>query len=336
MRTLLQTQEIGSLKKPEWLLRTLRDARVTKEAKEAARDDLAMLNIKTLEDIGLDYVYDGEARRVEMYEYPVRNVEGFAFTGRVRSFDNRYYRKARCVRPVRLLRNYHLDEFLFVKEHAKRTPKIPVTGPYTLVDWSFNEHYDTRRDFLIEVSRKIINPLLKDLDKVGAKVIQLDEPAATTHPDEMEDFKDAFNEAVEGVKARISVHVCYSGDNYRTLFPILPELAASEYALEFANRDSWELGTSHDVRKGYSALKQYEEYAIKGVLGLGVVDVHTDSMETAELVRDRILYAARAIGDPTKLRINPDCGLRTRSRRVAFDKLRAMVQGTNLARKALR
>jgi len=329
------TQEIGSLRKPEWYVRALRDHSLSKEAKERAKDDLSLLNLRMLEDVGLDFVYDGEARRVEMYEYPVRHIGGFVFTGRVRSFDNKYYRKARCVGPVEYMGNFHLDEFRFVKQHAKKAVKVPVTGPYTIVDWSFNEHYDTRKDFLNDMSRKILNPLLKDLSKEGATVIQVDEPAATTHPNEMDDFKDAFNETVIDVGTRISVHICYSGDNYRTLFPILDELKADQYALEFANRDSWNLGTDEETRRGYVSLRLYREHGVSGIVGLGVLDVHTDRVETPELVRDRILFATKLIGDPSKVYVNPDCGLRTRDRRTAFLKLKAMVEGAELARKAL-
>lgn len=333
---LFKTQEIGSLKKPEWFIKYLRNPNVAKEDKERARDDLAFLNLKMFEYIGLDYVYDGEARRVEMYEYPVKHMEGFVFTGRVRSFDNKYYRKARCIGPVRYRENYHAKEFLFVKEHTSKVPKIPITGPYTLVDWSYNEFYPTREEFLFAMSRDVIRPLLKDLEKLGAKVIQIDEPAATTHPDEVPLFIEAFNEAVEGIKAKITTHICYSGDEYRSLFPHIAEMKAAHYALEFANRDTRELGLDDEKRKGYRALKLFREYNLKKEIGLGVIDVHTDFIEPPELVRDRILYAVKILGDPRLIYVNPDCGLRTRHREIAFQKLRNMVKGVELARKALK
>ncbi|MDP7982103.1 MAG: hypothetical protein ACP5G6_06300 [Conexivisphaera sp.] len=335
-KKLLPTKEIGSLRKPSWLLETLRSRKATREEKDLARDEAALVNIKLLEGVGLDYVYDGEARRIEMYEYPVRYIDGFKFAGLVRSFDNRYYKKARVVGPVRLRENYHLDEFRFVMRWAAKTPKIPVTGPYTIADWSYNEYYRDKEELAVELARNVIRPLLKELVEAGAHVIQVDEPAATTHPDEVPMFVEAFNESVYGVDADIHVHICYSGDNYRSLYPHVLNLRASHYALEFANRDTWELGVDDSHRVGYDFLRLMREYGDPRTLGLGVVDVHTDSMEPPELVRDRIIYAAKLLDDPWKLMVNPDCGLRTRSRRVALQKLETMMKGVELARAALR
>ncbi|MFP3283786.1 MAG: hypothetical protein RXP97_06975 [Nitrososphaeria archaeon] len=334
-RKLLPTKEIGSLRKPAWLLDFLRSGKPTPEEKEFARDEAALVNIKMLEGVGLDYVYDGEARRIEMYEYPVRYIEGFEFAGLVRSFDNRYYRKARVVGPVGLRENYHLKEFQFVRRWAARTPKIPVTGPYTIADWSYNEYYGGKEELAVELARNAIRPLLRGLVEAGASVIQIDEPAATAHPDEVPLFVEAFNESVYGIDAEIHVHICYSGDNYRSLYPHALELKATHYALEFANRDTWEPGTDDEHRVGYDFLRMMREHADPRTLGLGVVDVHTDRMEPPELVRDRILYAARALGDPWKLMVNPDCGLRTRSREVALRKLETMMRGVELARGSL-
>jgi 5-methyltetrahydropteroyltriglutamate--homocysteine methyltransferase len=66
-----------------------------------------------------------------------------------------------------------------------------------------------------------------------------------------------------------------------------------------------------------------------------VLDLHTDFVESPELVRDRILYATKVFGDPERIHVCPDCGLRTRSWEVAYEKLRNMVQGTKLAEEAL-
>lgn len=330
----LLTKEIGSLRKPRWLLKYVKSKGVSEEEKRIARDEAALVNIKILESIGLDYVYDGEVRRVEMYEYPIRHIQGFEFVGNVRSFDNKYYRKARCVGPVKLVKNYHMDEFLFVKRHAVKLPKIPVTGAYTLAEWSFNEYYQSKEEFAISLARNVIRPLIKELVDVGARVVQIDEPAATTHPDEIKLFVEVFNESVRGVNAEIHLHICYSAD-YRLLYPHILEAKAHHYALEFANRDSWSLGTGDEARPGYEFLKTIREYGDVKSIGVGVIDVHTDDIEPPELIRDRVLYAVKVIGDPARVMVNPDCGLRTRSRPIAFKKLEAMVRGVNEARKRL-
>ncbi|KAG2475540.1 MAG: Methionine synthase [Nitrosopumilales archaeon] len=334
-RKLFPTQEIGSLKKPSWLLKTVKNPRTSNQEKVKARNDAALLNIRTLEDLGLDIVYDGEVRRVEMYEEPVRYIKGFEFAGRVRSWDNKYYKKARVTKPVSFKSNFHKDEFKFIKKNAKQDIKVPVTGAYTLADWSYDEHYKSKEDLVLSLAKRVIRPLLKDLVRLGAKIIQIDEPAATSHPLEMEVFRDSVNESVRGINAKIIVHACFSGNEYEALAPQMPEIKAKQFTLEFANRDSWNAGTTEKERRGYRVLNLFREHGYKGEIGIGVTDVHVDRIEPSKLVRDRILYAAKALGDPTKIYVNPDCGLRTRSRKVAFEKIKSLVQGAELAREKL-
>src|SRR5437867_1848846 len=329
------TQEIGSLKKPSWLLNIVKDPGISHEDKAKARNDAALLNIRTLEDIGLDIIYDGEVRRVEMYEEPVRHIKGFEFAGRVRSWDNKYYRKARVIRDVAYQSNFHATEFKFIKENSKHRIKVPVTGAYTLADWSFDEFYKSKSDFVIALAKKVVRPLIKDLVKAGARLIQIDEPAATTHPAEMDIFRESVNESVKGINAKFVIHACFSGNDYSVLAPQMPEIKAKQYTLEFANRDSWNLGVSDRERKGYHVLKLFKEYGFKGEIGIGVTDVHVDKIETPQLIRDRIIYSSKALGDPSKIYVNPDCGLRTRTRSVAFEKLKAMVEGAKMARVAI-
>ncbi len=330
---LFPCQEIGSLRKPTWLLEYVKQSKVSEGDKERVRNDAAFLNIKLLEDIGLDIVYDGEVRRVEMYEYPIRHTSGFLFAGEVRSFDNRYYKKARCVSKVMLKEDYHLKEFLFVKEHTNKEIKVPITGAYTLADWSYNEYYSSKEDFVMDLARNVVRPLILDLVKHGARMIQIDEPAATTHPSEMPLVVEATNECTKGIDAKFIMHICYSGNEYRALIPYAMDMDVHQFALEFANRDSWNTGVDDDTRRGYKVLKEFKEHGYNKEIGLGVIDVHIDDIESPELVRDRILYAAKILGAES-IYVNPDCGLRTRSRDVAVSKLRSMVQGAALARES--
>lgn len=367
---LLPTQEIGSLAKPRWQLSATRQGHVPQEE---VRDALAWAEVVGLEDrgefakllsapdlvqrkdevrrwgslfllrfeesAGLDHVYDGEARRVEMYEYAMRRTEGVKFLGLVRSWDNKYYNKAAAVGPVKCRDPYHVDEFKFVQGKTKRTVKVPITGPYTLADWSFNEYYLKRhanehdlkrrnlrakRDLTLDVAREVILPNVKALEAAGAKQIQIDEPAATTHRDEVEIFVEALQEAVKGVHAEVSCHMCYS--NYRVLYPKILELKQyRQFLWEFANRDN-------AYGDGYEQLKLFSEYNDGRSVGLGVSDVHVDTVETPELVRDRILRASKVLGDPARIRVNPDCGLRTRSLEISYEKLTNLTKGAELAR----
>ncbi len=273
-----------------------------------------------------------------MYEYPIRQMRGFRFQGHVRSFDNKYYLKAAVVDEVRLDRPYHIEEFDFVRHHAKAEPKLPITGPYTLADWSYNEYYLSRqkgwkgrgarraaqREFVVDLARRALRPTIQALIDHGCRVVQVDEPAAGTHPDEADLVVEGFNAATEGLDAEFTMHICYS--NYRDLLPKLLEAKrCRQWAWEFANRDS-------DGHDGYEVLKALREYGDTREVGLGVLDVHRDQVESPEVVASRIGRASEYLGDPHRIWVNPDCGLRTRSLAVARAKLESMVKGAAIAR----
>ena len=98
--------------------------------------------------------------------------------------------------------------------------------------------------------------------------------------------------------------------------------------MEFANRDD-------ERRSAYDQLELLNEYGDSREVGLGVADVHVDQVETPELIRDRIEYASRILEDPTRIYVNPDCGLRTRTWDIAYAKLSNISKGADLARKTL-
>jgi 5-methyltetrahydropteroyltriglutamate--homocysteine methyltransferase len=347
----LPTQEIGSFRKPEYLLEAYKaffDRRIRRSQLNNAIKKASLETLRLLEEVGLDIVYDGEMHRWEMYHHPIVNINGIELIGQVRVFDNRYFIKGSVKRRISFKRNYYLDEFLFIRENTDKPIKVPVTGPYTLADWSYNEYYlrkymgftddldianyNAKRELCIELARKIINPIARELSEHGSFRIQIDEPAATTHPNEMDIFVEAFNEAVKGVNSVVTTHICYS--DYTVLLPHIFDIDVAQFAIELANRDNIGLGVEDEARPGYGILKEFAEYGYEGEIGLGVVDVHTDFIEPVELIRDRILYALRYI-PPEKLFINPDCGLRTRRRELAAKKLRNMVAAVRLVRDEL-
>ncbi len=382
VRTPLLTHEVGSLDKPSWRVKGFAGKPLTDEDVEQARawgervgvegyeDLLDLLRRAPLEDkadrelvrtwssryglrlqeaAGLDVVYDGEQQRSEMYAWAVAHAKGFEWRGSVRAFDNKYYSKAAAVAPVSLAEPYHNAEFEFLQEHAGAELKVPVTGAYTIADWSFDEHYfeghdvmtdhgawrarrrDGRRRFVIDVARNLIRPNVEELIALGARWIQIDEPAGSTEPDELELFADSFNESVDGLDAVFSTHLCFS--DYDLFFPGIESMTqCKQFCVGFANYDSRELGTKAEDRPGYRVISKFRDLPYEPALGLGVLDIHTDFIESPELVRDRILHAIDVFGDPARVHVTPDCGLRTRSWDVAYAKLEAMVQGTELAK----
>ncbi|MEM2518422.1 MAG: hypothetical protein QXO49_05665 [Candidatus Bathyarchaeia archaeon] len=384
MNKLFPTQEIGSLAKPVWrvkayrgetlsqeeiseafewgrklgienisaIIKILAKGEKTDEDKRAILQWSALYAIRFFEAAGLDIIFDGEQWRSEMYEHVIRNVEGFKFLGYVKSFDYRYFNKAACISRPKYVKPFYVNEFLFTKKNTRKNVKVPFTGPYTLVDWTFNEYYErkaagqtrdfkqrkasARRELLFDLVENVVRPEIRRLIEAGATWIQIDEPAATTNPshEEMQLFVEAFNETVKGFNCTFSLHNCYS--NYEVLAKYASQLRnCSQLALEFANRDSTQTGVNNEARVGYRELKIFEEHGYRGNYGLGVIDVHTDFIEPPELVRDRVLYAAKTIGDPSRIFVSTDCGLRTRKWEVSFAKLKNMVLGAELARKTL-
>jgi 5-methyltetrahydropteroyltriglutamate--homocysteine methyltransferase len=375
------TREIGSLAKPGWRVKSIvgrsveasdvEDARMwgkrldianveelvevlrkgtgfSEEEKAKIQDYSALYAIRLLESADLDVVYDGEQRRTEMYEHAIRHAKGFEPRGTVRSWDNKYYAKAAVTEKPLVETVYDREEYEFVRSNTDRQVKIPFTGAYTIMDWSYDEYYarndsllgapahqraESRRRFGVDAARDVVRPNVLGLVEAGADWIQIDEPAATTRPEEVPLVVETFNATREGIDVRASIHICFS--DYTSLFPHIEELDnCYELQLEFSNRDSLELGTRAEDRPGYDVLPRFRESAWGGKIGLGVIDIHTDYIESPELVRDRILYATEVLG-PERIEVNTDCGLRTRTWEVSLEKMKNMVEGTRLAEAAL-
>src|SRR5207249_3454496 len=401
MSKLFPVQEIGSLAKPKWRTKGLRQQLSSQDLSEAeewaeklriqdfhdrAKSILknanekervkAILELSTLyglrlfEATGVDNEgVGGEQQRVEMYEHVIKAVQGMNPLGHVHSFDNKYFNKGVAESKISRKHPIYVQEFLDVKKYAHLDVKVPITGPYTLVDWSFSGYYvqkqdasspktrkiDAKREFLLDIVEEIIRPEIRDLVDAGASWVQIDEPAVTTHPEpqEMELFVEAWNETVKGFNCKFSDHTCYPSEiGYKVLAEYAPKLdRCSQLALEFANRDGTSLGVDAKHREGYRDLQYFIESGFEGEFGVGVVHVHdfsghvpTDAgtaterniIESPELVRDRLLYATKIVGDPAKIWANPDCGLRTRTWDVTYAKLESVVKGAELAREASR
>jgi 5-methyltetrahydropteroyltriglutamate--homocysteine methyltransferase len=382
----LLTHEVGSLDKPGWRVkayagkpldqRDLDEARAwgerigvegyqeliallerspltTREDKDEVKRWSSRYGLRLQESAGLDAVYDGEQQRSEMYAWAIAHSHGFEWRGSVRAFDNKYYSKAAATGPISLTEPYHSEEFAFLKGVAEAELKVPITGAYTIADWSFDERYfrdhdmshahaerkakrhAARREFILDVARNMIRPNNEALIALGAKWIQIDEPGGSTDPEELDLFAESFNESVAGLDGAVfSTHLCFS--DYNLFFPGIEAMtAAKQYCVGFANYDGRELGVSDDARPGYVVIRKFRDLPTQPSLGVGVLDIHTDFIEPPELIRDRILYAVEVFGDPARIQVTPDCGLRTRSWDVAYRKLQNMVEGTQLAKRAL-
>ena len=318
----------------------------------------SLFAVRMQEQAGLDVIWNGEMWRSEMYEDPIGNTGGMNFVSDYSGthvWGDNYYRAAECAGQIQFTKPWHLEEFLHAKRIAKKPIKVPITDAHTLGEWSYDSHYvknkdaggtrarrqEAKREFILELARGPLRENIKQLVANGAKIIQLDGPAAVTDLREYTGrlydvplFVEAFNEATKGIDAEFHSHICYPPEGgYELLFKYAMEMKkCAQFNLEFANRDLWSLGASADERPGYAALSVFKEHNDGRRVGLGVLDVHNDNTEPLFLIEDRLLYASKVLGDSALVIAVPDCGLRTRSLGVAHQKLCSLVAGADLAR----
>jgi 5-methyltetrahydropteroyltriglutamate--homocysteine methyltransferase len=319
---LLPTTTVGSFPKPEYLLA----ARKKFAAKQIGASELRKLEEKATrewmtvqEEIGLDVLVDGEMYRGDMAAYFGENLDGFKTSGLVRSYGNRYYRKPIIVGEVQWRGPITVEWWKFAQGLTKKPVKGMVTGPYTMMDWSFNEHYPSRRDACIAMA-KALHKEVKALADAGAKIIQVDEPAISARPDELSEFAiDAMEIVTKGVNAYFITHICYGA--FEFIYPKMLELPVDNFDLETSNSE-------------LDLVELFREHPFTKDISFGVVDVHSHVIEDATLVEKRIQKALEVL-KPEQLWIDPDCGLKTRTHEESIGKLKKMVKATTDARARL-
>ncbi|MEM2250552.1 MAG: methionine synthase [Candidatus Hadarchaeales archaeon] len=317
----LPTTAVGSYPKFPYLL----EARKNFQLGKISREELFELEKKATrdwislqEEIGLDVLVDGEMYRGDMVTYFAENMDGFALSGLVRSYGNRYYRKPIIVGEVRWTGPITVEWWKFAQELTQKPVKGMVTGPYTMMDWSFNEFYPSREDACLALA-KAIHREVKELWRNGAKIIQIDEPAISARPEELDFAIEAMKTVVEGVDAYFIVHICYGA--FEFIYPRMLELPVDNFDLEMSNSslDLVELFRLHPFTKDIS---------------FGVVDVHSHIVEDVETIEQRIEKALEVI-KPEQLWIDPDCGMKTRTVQEAVGKLKNMVLAARKVREKI-
>ena len=319
----LPTTTVGSFPKPPYLLEARRKLSAgglsggeLKELEERATREWIALQ----EEIGLEVLVDGEMYRGDMSTYFAENLDGFRISGLVRSFGNRYYRKPIIAGEVRWRGPITVDWWRFAQGLTSKPLKGMITGPYTMMDWSFNEHYPNRRGACLDIARAL-HEEVEELAKAGAKIIQIDEPALSVRPEELPEFVvEAIGVMTKGVNAYFITHTCYGA--FEFVYPGMLELPTDNLDLEMSNSelDLVELFREHPFTKDFS---------------FGVIDVHSHVVEDVATVKQRIQRALEVL-KPEQLWIDPDCGLKTRTREETVGKLRVMVEATREVRESLR
>lgn len=334
---LIPTSVIGSYAWPSWLhlaLKAAEDGLIGEEDMREAQQDAVDTALRDQEDAGVDIITDGEMCRVGFFTAEFySHMSGLREVGQKRKsgvagHDQR--EKYEAVEPLGAPDGLGLmAEYDYVKTRTQRPIKMPIPGPFTLAGRiQPGSIYKDRIDVAYALA-ELVNAELKALVAAGVDFIQLDEPSYAVHSSTPAEFVKLFNQTVEGVKAKISIHLCFGNfvgrpvakRTYRPLFPHILDMKVDQYALEFANREMAEIGL-------------WQEFGSEKEVAAGLVDVKNYYVETPEDVAERIRIALRHI-PAEKLTITPDCGFSQTARWAARAKLRSMVAGTEIVRREL-
>jgi len=247
-------------------------------------------------------------------------LDSMKIGGLVRSYGNRYYHKPVITGKLRWQEPMTVEMWRFAQGLTDKPVKGMLTGPYTMVDWSFDEHYDSRREAVLDMAR-VVRREAEELVKAGARFVQVDEPAASTRPEEMELVSEALAIVTDGLGAKTITHICY-GD-FARVFDQIANLPVDQLDLEMAN-------SGYDL---LDLIRRHKESFHKE-LAMGVVDIHSHLIETVEEVKAGIKKGLEVL-PPERLYIDPDCGLKTRTWEEAEAKLRVMVQAVREVKQEL-
>jgi 5-methyltetrahydropteroyltriglutamate--homocysteine methyltransferase len=312
----LLTTVVGSYPKPTWLNRARdhwedEDHDFDDEDWQEATDDAARLITNEHERAGLDVVVDGEMRRNEMVEYFAHLIDGYEFNGRVKVWGHNYFDKPSVVDEVEYDDPWLVDEFEFTTGVTSRPVKVPITGPYTLANWSFNEVYDDDEVLAYDLA-ELVNAEIEKLVEAGARYIQIDEPALATTPDDHAIVGGCLDRIVDDIPddVRVGLHVCY-GD-YSRIYPEILDFPVDEFDLELANGN-------------YEQLDVFTEPEFTKDLAMGVVDAHVADVESVAEIKENIKESFEIV-PPERLTVSPDCGVKLLPREVAYGKMENMVQ----------
>ena len=333
---LLPTTVIGSHATPGWLWTALAEIDKGNYGETDIRetfDDAVNAAILDQQRAGVDIISDGEMRRWYFVQSFYRRMSGLVEDDPPRKvgvygYDSppRYHTDGKVTVPDGL---GIVEEFRYARAHSDRPIKVTCPGPLTItIHIRPRGGYRNRLELAWEFAG-VINAELKALVAEGADFIQLDEPSFAVIPGEVKEWVDLYNAAVEGVDAKLALHVCFGNlgsrprgkRTYRWMFPELLDARAEQIVLEYANREMSEKGL-------------WSELGVDRELGGGVIDVKSFYIETPEDVAERIRALLEHV-PADKLYVNPDCGFFQLPRWISYLKLKAMVEGTAIVRREL-
>ena len=318
---ILLTTTVGSFGKPDYLQK----ARNAHARGKLGEPELTELERKATEEwirrqerLDIDILVDGEMYRGDMVAYFAERLEGFRIGGLVRSYGNRYYHKPIIASKVARPKPMTVDWFRYTQSLTDRPVKGMLTGPYTMLDWSYNEAYKTRREAALALA-EVVRQEAEDLQAAGARYIQIDEPAIHARPEEIDIAIEAMGVVTQNLDAKTISHICY-GD-FAAIYPKVLELPVDQLDLAMANY-------------GYRWLELFNKDPFTKELAIGIVDVHSHETETVATAAEGIRKGLRHVSKE-RLLPHPDCGLKTRTVEESEEKCRVVVEATKVIRKEL-
>ncbi|MEH8019851.1 5-methyltetrahydropteroyltriglutamate--homocysteine S-methyltransferase [Rheinheimera metallidurans] len=285
--------------------------------------------VREQEKLGLDVLVHGEAERNDMVEYFGEQLQGYAFSqfGWVQSYGSR------CVKPPILFGDISRPQPMTVAwtKYAQSLTDKPMkgmlTGPVTILNWSFVRDDQSRRDSCLQLALAVRQEV-QDLEAAGVNVIQIDEAALREglplRRAQWQSYLDwaveAFRISANGVKdeTQIHTHMCYS--EFNDIIAAIAHMDADVITIE-TSRSDMEL------------LDVFEQFAYPNQIGPGVYDIHSPNIPAAEQVTKLMQKAAERI-PAQRLWVNPDCGLKTRQWHEVIPALQNMVDAAKALRAA--
>jgi len=325
----IKTTTVGSYPVPIWL--------VGNTSRQVLRDAV-MAVLKTQELAGLDLLTDGELMRFEpsnpesngMVDYFASRLDGIRkeFTlsdfGRFRSDRASGYRLLSAGVVTGKVQEGTLNlpgDFEFVRPLTSRPLKFTCTGPHMLSRLLTNCYYKGVDDLAMDIAAV----LREQIELVEADTVQIDEASIVGCPQDASWAAEAINHVLDGILNERAVHICfgnYGGQPqlrgfWRDLIPFLNSLRADHLVLEFA-------------RRGFDELEVFSDLDPKIGLGIGVVDIKDNEVETPDLIASRIEHITKTLGAERLQYIHPDCGFWMLQRSVVDRKMHALVEGRDL------
>lgn len=334
---LLPTQSIGSHGVPGWVWvfrEAVAEGKVGQADIQEALRDAVNIAIMDMTEAGLDIISDGELYRADFtwnFHDRIHGLEHTPFERRLGYPGPDQLDSFRCVAELTVPEGYGLVPE--VEYMLSRTDKPFVTGLQSPVTQAFRiapgEVYRDKGGVAWALV-PYINQELKDAVAAGAQYVQFDEPAFWTMPGGEAELVELFNACVESVEATISIHLCFGNfrgrpatadRTYAHIAPHIKDMNADVVHMEFANRGMWQT-------------ELWEAYGGDKILCAGVIDVKGRSLETPEVVADRIRKVVQSVR-PEKLWLAADCGYSQTARWLAVEKMKSLVQAADMVRREL-